>query len=124
MPRPIVHAAAVSATVLEQLVGKVDSLGSLLKELLTIQFPTLEFKVEQLQETLSRRKKDHFLVAEVAELTGALCYTVRRWISEGRLKAIRLHDGGPRGILLIPRAELERLIGAGKGGAIPAAVVD
>ncbi|MEI7687898.1 MAG: helix-turn-helix domain-containing protein, partial [Planctomycetota bacterium] len=67
---------------------------------------------------------EHFVVEEVAELTGRSAYTIRRWISEKKLQAIRLRDGGPRGKLLIARAELERLIGDGKGAAVPPSVLE
>lgn len=123
MPHDKNDTAAASPLVLEQLAGKVESLASLMGEFLTTRFSTLEVKLEHLRETLSQHKKEHLLVAEVAELTGRSSYTVRRWISEGRLKAIRIRDGGHCGILLIPRAELERLVSGGKGAGIPDVVL-
>ena len=56
-------------------------------------------------------------------MTGRSCYTVRRWITEKKLTAIRLRDGGPRGKLLIPRSEIERLIAAGRGAEVPGAAL-
>lgn len=97
----------------------IDRLGALF----TTKFASLEDKLEAVRELLASRRKDHLVVEEVAELTGRSAYTVRRWITEGKLRAIRLRDGGPRGKLLIPRAELERLIAAGKGADVPAAVL-
>lgn len=84
----------------------------------------LSAKIDGVHELLARRRKEHFLVEEVAELTGRSAYTIRRWISERKLHAIRLKDGGPRGKLLIPRGEMERLIESGEGAAIPPAVLD
>ena len=76
-------------------------------------------KLDQLHDLLATQRKAHYVVHEVSQLTGRSEYTVRRWITEGRLKAIRLAEGGPRGRLLVERAELERLISSGKGGGIP-----
>jgi excisionase family DNA binding protein len=109
---------------LERLVGKVESLESMLGELFARKFPSLETTLADLRALLTRRRKDHYVVEEVAQLTGRSAYTIRRWISEGKLKAIRLRDGGPRGKLLIPRTELERLVGAGMGENVPDALVN
>ena len=110
--------------VLAQLVLKVDSMESMLGELFTNKVPSLEKKLMSLHDLLAARRKEHLVVDEVAELTGRSAYTIRRWITEGKLTAIRLRDGGPRGKLLIPRAELERLIAGGKGSNVPATALD
>jgi excisionase family DNA binding protein len=109
---------------MDQLIDKVDSIASTLGELVTKKFPALEGRLDGLRDLLGKRRKDHYVVEEIAELTGRSAYTIRRWIAEKRLRAIRLHDGGPRGKLLIPRTELERLIASGGGGAIPDAVLE
>lgn len=83
----------------------------------------MERKIDGLCALLSRQRKDHLTVEEVAELTGRSEYTIRRWVSEGRLTAIRLAEGGPRGRLLIARGELDRLVAAGIGGNIPASAL-
>ena len=80
-------------------------------------------KLDQLRELFGGQRKEQLTVAEVAALTGRSEYTVRRWISQGRLKAIRLAEGGPRGRLLIARAELDRLVACGKGRSIPDSAV-
>jgi excisionase family DNA binding protein len=76
-----------------------------------------------IRDSLSRRTKSHMTVDEVAEAVGRSDYTVRRWIAEGRIVATRVHGTGPRGRLLVPRAELDRLIHDGLGEAIPATMV-
>jgi excisionase family DNA binding protein len=105
---------------MERLVDKVDSLASMMGELLTQKLPALEGRLEGVRELLAKRRKEHYVVEEIAELTGRSCYTVRRWIAQKKISAIRLRDGGPRGKLLIPRAELERLIATGHGANVPA----
>jgi excisionase family DNA binding protein len=52
-----------------------------------------------------------FTTEQIAQLSGRSAYTVRRWISQGRLRATRVTGTGPRGRLLIPATELEKLIG-------------
>lgn len=109
----------LTATV-ERLAGKVESLEVLMGQVRSQDLPSLAEKLDTLRELLAGHRKDNFLVEEVAKLTGRAPYTVRRWIAEGKLRAIRLQDGGPRGRLLISRDELDRLIAAGKGGNVPA----
>lgn len=75
----------------------------------------LASRLDQIHELVSGHSKEHLTVAEVAEMTGRSAYTIRRWISDGRLKASRVIDTGERGRLLIHRDELQRLIGAGRG---------
>ena len=83
------------------------------------QVPTLLKKLDTIHELLASQRKDNYVVEEIAKLTGRSEYTIRRWVTEGKLKAVRIAEGGPRGRLLIPREELERLIAAGKGSEIP-----
>jgi excisionase family DNA binding protein len=79
--------------------------------------------LEEVQATLQTRRKSHYTVEEVAEMTGRTAFTVRRWISEHRIRATRISGTGPRGRLLIPREELDLLISAGRGAHVPDAVV-
>jgi excisionase family DNA binding protein len=69
-------------------------------------------------EQLKGKCKPFQTVAEVAEAVGRSEYTVRRWIGEGRLKAIRVEGDGPKGRLLIAREELDRLVRQGLGGEV------
>jgi hypothetical protein len=50
-------------------------------------------------------------------------FTVRRWISEGRIKAIRVEGTGPRGRLLVARDQLQALLENGMAGNVPDAVI-
>lgn len=83
----------------------------------------LKAELEAVHALLRGRSKSHFTVEEVAELTARSEYTVRRWIANGLIKAERLKSGGPKGRLLIAREELEKLVTAAKGTAIPGAAV-
>ena len=84
----------------------------------------LEGEVRSLREQFSGRRKLHLTVKEVAELVGRSPFTVRTWIKDGRLNAIRVSGSGSRGRLLIRREELERLVADGKGSHIPAVAFD
>ncbi len=84
----------------------------------------LKAELELIRATLQARRKDHYTVEEVAELTGRTPYTVRRWITEKRIKAIRISGTGPKGRLLVPREELDTLIAAGLGARVPDGAAD
>lgn len=75
--------------------------------------------LNEIRATLVGQHKDFHTVEEIADLTGRSEYTVRRWISEGRITATRVHGTGPRGRLLIAHAELSKLVAAGHGGKVP-----
>jgi len=64
--------------------------------------------------------KSHLTVEEVAAAVSRSPYTVRRWLREGRINAERVTGSGPKGRLLIPRDELKKLIGLGRGASVPA----
>jgi excisionase family DNA binding protein len=83
----------------------------------------VKLAVDAIRGQLAAKHKPSYTVAEVAELTGRSSYTVRRWIAEGRIKAIRIQGTGPKGRLLVPRDQLESLVSAGMGDAIPSVVV-
>lgn len=84
---------------------------------------TLNVKVEDLRALFAHRRKANLTVDEFADAVGRSSYTIRRWVSEEKINAIRVQGTGPRGRLLIPREELERLIAAGHGANVPDAAV-
>jgi excisionase family DNA binding protein len=79
--------------------------------------------LDEIRARLAGSHKEAHTVAEIADITGRSAFTVRRWISEGKIAAIRVSGTGPRGRLLIPHAELRRLVSCGKGSDLPAAVM-
>ncbi len=80
----------------------------------------IRISVDEIRERIAGVTKEHYTVEEVARATGRDPYTVRRWIRDEKLKAIRIDGSGPRGRLLVPRAELKRLIGDGKAAQMSA----
>ncbi len=79
--------------------------------------------LDEIRNRLAGSHKDWYTVAEVAHLTGRSDYTIRRWIKERRLEAVRVQDTGPRGRLLIARDQLQRLTAAGLGSRVADAAV-
>ena len=67
-------------------------------------------ELRELRARIEGRTKSHYTVAEVAQIVGRAPYTIRTWIREGLLKAERVAGTGPRGRLLIPHAELAKVI--------------
>ena len=53
--------------------------------------------------------KDYYSVDEVAQYVHRSPYTVRRWILDGKMKAVRVAGSNSHGRKLIPHAELSRL---------------
>ncbi|WZP00367.1 helix-turn-helix domain-containing protein [Isosphaeraceae bacterium EP7] len=74
----------------------------------------------EIHNLLGHSRKSHYTIEEIAELTGRASYTVRSWVKQGKLHAVRVTGTGPKGRLLVPREQLERLIGRGLGDALPA----
>lgn len=103
--------------------GQVLDVSACLKlvlELLTY----LKLSIEDVRAQLTAKRKDFSTVEELANLVGRSPYTVRRWIAEGRIKAIRVDGTGPKGRLLIPRDQIDVLVAGGMAAAVPDAVVD
>jgi len=100
--------ARVLLSWLERICGKLDA---------------FESKLEALHSLLSARRKDFYTVEETAGVFGRSTFTIRRWVSEGKLQATRVSGTGPRGRLLVARTELERLIAAGRGADVPEAAI-
>jgi excisionase family DNA binding protein len=78
--------------------------------------------LRDLRDRFAGARKEFYTVEEVAELTGRTPYTVRRWIAERRIEATRVSGTGPRGRLLVAHSQLQKLIAAGMGGAVPSLV--
>jgi excisionase family DNA binding protein len=86
--------------------------------------PTLVAGVGELRQLLTGHSKPFYTFDEFAELTGRAPYTVRTWVKEGLIEATRVEGTGPRGRLLIPREQLEKLVRTGRAGRVPAAALD
>jgi len=78
--------------------------------------------VDDLRARIEGTTKQLYTISEVARLTGRSAFTVRRWISEGRLVATRVAGTGARGRLLVPSGQLLRLLPQGLGGDLPPTV--
>jgi excisionase family DNA binding protein len=85
--------------------------------------PTVLAAVKDVRALLTERQKPLLAVEEVADITCRSAYTVRRWITEGRIAAIRVEGTGPRGRLLIAREELAKLVEQGLADGIPGAAI-
>jgi len=78
----------------------------------------MRFTLEEIRATLAKKSKDFYTVEEIANFAGRSMYTIRRWISEGRITATRVQGTGPRGRLLIAHEQIGKLIQAGNGANI------
>lgn len=74
--------------------------------------------IDEIRQILNGRSKSLYSVEEVARLSGRSAYTVRTWIRDGLITATRVEGTGPRGRLLIPHAELAKLLPLGRGAAL------
>jgi excisionase family DNA binding protein len=80
----------------------------------------IEHRLASIEERLRGSRRDYYRVEELATLVGRSEYSIRRWIKQGKLKATRLEGTGPRGFLLVPRDQVERLIRIGEVTDVPA----
>lgn len=74
--------------------------------------------LKEMKDQMEAKVKNYYTVDEIAAMTGRAPYTVRTWIRAGKLSAERIEGTGPKGRLLVPRAELEKLIRSGVGEGI------
>lgn len=105
--------------------GPPGDLAPLIRQVLEVLplIPLILAGVGDIRMQLSGLRKSHHTVEEVAEATGRAPYTVRTWIKEERIRAIRVPGTGPKGRLLIPHEELEKLVAAGLASRLSAAAV-
>jgi excisionase family DNA binding protein len=80
--------------------------------------------VNEIREQFSGVRKSHHTTEEVAKATGRSAYTIRRWVAEGRIKAIRVPGTGPKGRLMIPHDELQKLVISSRAGQLSAVAID
>ena len=73
----------------------------------------------EIKAKLTTQVKGTLNVAEVAACVCCSELTVRRWIKEGKIAALKVAGDGPRGRWLVPRAELAKLIAHGLAGDLP-----
>jgi excisionase family DNA binding protein len=106
--------------------GPTDDLSSLIPQVLVVLplIPQILAVANDIRTHLSGMRKSHYTVEEIAEATGRAPYTVRTWHKRGRIRAIRVAGTGPKGRLLIPREELEKLVATGLASQLPAAAID
>jgi len=106
--------------------GPTDDISSLIPQVLVVlpMIPMILAVANEIRSRLSGLRKSHLTIEEVAAATGRAPYTVRTWVKQGRIRAIRVADAGPRGRLLVPREELEKLVTAGLASQLPAAAID
>lgn len=77
-------------------------------------------KIDDLVHRVEGKTKAYQTVEEFAATAGRAPYTIRSWIKAGRIHAERVHGTGPRGRLLIPSCELQKIIANGLGADVPA----
>lgn len=82
-------------------------------DLVLTQIEHLRRDIAEMKSRDASRRKSHLSVDEIADQTGRSAYTVRRWISLGRLEAVRVSGTGPRGRLLVPAEQVDMLLRSG-----------
>ena len=76
--------------------------------------PVILASLTEVRQILTGKMKSHLTVEEAAEELGRSAYTIKTWIREGRLPAVRLSGTGPRGRLLIARDDISQLVNSGR----------
>lgn len=80
--------------------------------------------IQEIHQFVTSRAKSHYTVEEIAHQVGRSEYTVRKWIKDGDISAIRVDGTGPRGRLLIPREEILRLVSQARGSRVSAMQIE
>jgi excisionase family DNA binding protein len=70
--------------------------------------------VAALQEAIRRSGEESLKASEAAQALGVHRNTIRNWAERGHIRAMRL---GPRGDVMVPKAEIERLLALAKVSA-------
>jgi hypothetical protein len=83
----------------------------------------LQSCVSELMTQIAGATKDYYTVEEFASRTGRAPYTVRHWRKLGLIVAERIQGSGPKGRLLIPRGELEKIVKSGRGENVNSTVM-
>ena len=99
--------------------GSGDPAADHVEQLLGL-IPTILMVVGEIRGLLAGRQKDLYTVEEFASVVRRAPYTVRQWVKMGRIEAIRVTGTGPRGRLLIPRREVNKVLNTGLGSQLPA----
>ena len=98
--------------------AKDSQIMEMLKQILH-QLTVLSAGIGEITKIEQGKSKSHYTIDEVAAYVRRTAYTVRRWIKEKKICAERVSGTGPKGRLLIPREELDKLIHRGLGGSLP-----
>ena len=93
-----------------------DALPAWVREVM-LQLGLLQAAVVDVRNIVLGRQKPYVSVREAAEQAGRSEYTIRRWISEQKLRATKVNGTGPNGRLLVFREDLDRLLQGGLGAA-------
>ncbi len=91
--------------------------GELVTRLLS-ELQELREVVFEIRDRVAGATKSHYTVEEVAAIVARAPFTIRRWVKAGQLHAERVAGTGPRGRLLVPHSEIQKLIGVGKGARV------
>ena len=80
---------------------KLDKIYELLCE--------LSHSLQAIREQFTAAKKDFYTVAELIPIVGRSAFTIRRWINEKLIDAIRIAGTGPKGRLLVPQVAIGKV---------------
>jgi excisionase family DNA binding protein len=86
--------------------------------------PRILANVDEIRGIVGEHHGRFLSVEEFAKIVHRAPYTIRNWIKEGRIEAIRVIGTGARGRLLIPRAEIEKTVCAGLGERLQTGISD